>query len=186
MGRDEGMEEGREEKKGRKGGRKEGEEEGRGGGREEGRGGGREGEYALRGVVWCARSSPLVVLLLGTRHSMVVGTRCCLVVVLGCSSWPWAVVAVADSVSWALHRRCGRSRSWVGVHVHGRLVVVGGLHVREWLVVVVGVMSFVVRASCRGRLSPFVFVGGCWWLWACTFGGDWWSLWACTFASGCC
>ena len=91
-------------------------------------------------------------------------------------------------MSWALHHRCGRSHSWVGVHVHGRLVVVGGLHVCEQLVVVVGVMSFIVRASCRGHLSPFIFVGGCWWLWACTFGGDWWSLWACTFASGwgCC
>ena len=71
----------------------------------------------------------------------------------------------------------------VGMQVHGRLVVVGGVHIREWLVVVMGVLSFIVHALWHGRSLLFVFVGGCWLLWACMFMGNWWLLWACTFVS---
>ena len=127
----------------------------------------REGGIFTGGAVWCTCLSPLVVLLLGPHHSVVVGACCHLVIVLGCLSWLWAVVAVAGSVSWALHHRLGvhiRGRLLVviGVHAYGRLVVVVGVHVHERFVVVVGTMLFVVCSSWNGYSLLFVFVGSCW------------------------
>ena len=123
------------------------------------------------------RSSPLVVVL-GAHRSMVVGARHRWVIVLGCSLWPWAVVAVAGfgvagSSSFVGVRVCGGGWSvlacaliggwwllcplavgggWWLLWAHRQLVVVVPVYGCGWLVVVVPVCG-------RGRLV--VVVGGC-------------------------
>ena len=110
-----------------------------------------------------ALSSPLMLLLLGPRHSIVVGARARLVI----------VVRV---------RVCGRLVVVVRVGVRGRLVVVVRIRVCGRLLVVVCVRGRLVVAVCvrgRGRLLVVVRVRGRLVV-VCTFpfGGGRWSLWA--------
>ena len=79
------------------------------------------------------------------------GCRCRLVVVLGCSSWPWTVVAVAGFGVMGTHRRCGRL----------------------CLNAVVGCCGRARSCAGGGRCGR-----GRWWSF-CTFAcvGGWWSLW---------
>ena len=127
-GRDEGREEGRGEegreggRKGvrRKGWRKEGEEEGR-------------GRYALVGPSRArAPSSPLM--LLGPRHSIVVGARVRLWVVGRCC---------VHSRLWAVGHRCVHSHSWAVVGHCACAWVVGGRCAHLWLWAAVG------RCACK-------------------------------------
>ena len=102
------------------------------------------GRYALVGLSHArALSSPLMLLLLGPHHSVVVGAHCCLGIGLGCSVLPWAVAAVARFGVVGAH-------VVVCICVCGLLLVIVGMDVRGQLV-----------AMCT-----FVFKGSGWLLWA--------------------
>ena len=137
----------------------------------------------------CTLSSPLMLLLLGPRHSIVVGARARSWVV-GCRcvhSRLWAVGrCCAHWHSWVVGRCCAHLHSWavVGHCVHERLWAVSrGVHVsvRRRLMVVLGshviccVLTMFMGIRIRGRL--LVVIGGdrCGWWLACVVVEQWWS-----------